>query len=124
MQALGWNASIAAIAHRHSQEMAAGNILSHHNQRGQGPAGRGVAAGLSCPRGGLGENIWKGSTHRSTVALPDDEIASEAVVDWVNSPEHQEDIFAHEYTESGVGVAITDEGEVYGNAELRTDDAR
>ena len=49
----------------------------------------------------------------TTIHLSDDSIASEAVVAWVNSPSHWEDIFAREYTESGVGVAITDEGEVY-----------
>ena len=95
--------------------MAANNTLSHYNQRGQDSAGRGLAAGLSCAKGGLAENIWKGLTYRSmtTINLSDDSIASEAVVAWVNSPAQWESIFALEYTESGVGVAITDEGEVY-----------
>ena len=129
LQPLKWNPTITVIAQRHSEDMAANNFFSHDNRQGQDPTDRGLAMGFDCRKDypgyytyGLAENIWQGYTYGSTTTilfitrrnyLSDDEIASQSVSGWMNSQGHRENILTREYTDSGIGVAITDEGEVY-----------
>ena len=109
--------------------MAANNFFSHNNRQGQSPTDRGLAMGFDCRRDypgyytyGLAENIWQGYTYGSitTIAfitrknyLSDDEIALRSVSGWMDSPGHRENILTRRYTDSGIGVAITEDDKVY-----------
>ena len=52
----------------------------------------------------MGENIWSGSGYdpRKT-----QELAREIVNDWLNSPDHRENLLAPDYTHLGVGVSAS-----------------
>ena len=129
LQPLKWNPTITVIAQRHSEDMAANSFFSHNNRQGQSPTDRGLAMGFDCRKDypgyytyGLAENIWQGYTYGSTTTigfitrknfLSDDEIASRSVSGWMNSPGHRENILTREYTDSGIGVAITEDDKVY-----------
>ena len=129
LQPLKWDPTITVIAQRHSEDMAANSFFSHNNRQGQSPTDRGLAMGFDCRKDypgyytyGLAENIWQGFTYGSTTTigfitrknfLSDDEIASRSVSGWMNSPGHRENILTREYTDSGIGVAITEDDKVY-----------
>lgn len=90
--ALAWNATLAAVARAHSQDMAAKNYFDHNSPDGTTPAQRVQAAGYAYTQ--TAENIAAGQ------ATPDAVMAS-----WMGSAGHKANILNCALTELGVGVA-------------------
>ncbi|QLK26913.1 CAP domain-containing protein [Natrinema zhouii] len=124
LEPLLWDGTIASVARAHSGDMADRDYFAHRNPDGEGPYDRFQDVGGYCR--GYGENIAKtwldrrvgqpggdGSVrHRTAEGL-----ATGLVNQWMNSTSHQKAILEEDNTPSwdraGVGVYITDDGEVY-----------
>ncbi len=101
LPALQWDAALAAIARRHSEDMAVRNFFSHVNPDGKRSFDRARDAGYFCPTG-LGENIQY--NYNSRPQTPE-EVASIAVDWWMNSEGHRNNILRAKYHNEGIGVA-------------------
>jgi uncharacterized protein YkwD len=105
--ALAWDASLAAIARAHSQDMAKRHFFAHVNPDGEDPTARGRHAHYEChkilstnvDRVGLAENLYEAS------GAARDDIEHRSVAGWMNSPGHRQNILEKTYTKTGIGVA-------------------
>jgi uncharacterized protein YkwD len=123
---LQWDASLATIARKHSEDMAKNNYFSHYNLQGLDPTARGSEAEYSCYKNygsyyttGIAENIFQTSqttTYNGIMVhdvIPMEEIAQSTVNGWMNSPGHRQNILTSTYDREGIGVAIASDNKVY-----------
>ncbi len=125
---LVYDARLAGIAQRHSQDMAMKGYFSHINDQGQDPTGRALAHGYPV-------TVWRRegwiSSHVAenlclnylTTDLLDckghlrlhseSNLVSSTVEEWMASAAHRESILTSYYERQGIGVAVTAEGKVY-----------
>lgn len=122
------------IARVHSEEMATTGVLSHVNQRGQGPMERGFEAGYRCRKDygqrytiGVSENLSQQNLYDSVRRVLEDgqvvgeiydwnteeDIARSTVQGWLASEEHRQNLLEPRFDREGIGVAITADGRVY-----------
>ncbi|WP_127553264.1 CAP domain-containing protein [Actinoplanes sp. OR16] len=80
-------------ANRHAADMARRNYFAHEDSRGDRAGSRVADAGYEWKR--YGENIARGQKS-----------PFEVVTDWMNSPEHRENILDCRLDQMGVGLAI------------------
>lgn len=101
---LVWDAELARMARTHSENMARRNFFNHKGPDGQGLRERSQTNGITGFRA-LAENLAfnKGFT----------DSASCAVVGWMRSEGHRENILNGEFTRSGIGIARSADGRVY-----------
>ena len=128
--ALVFDERLSTIARAHSHDMAARNFFSHTNPDGQDATARGKLAGFSCRKlvakntfsEGLGENLFQDNLYsrvrisgseRSYDWNTPEEIAAHSLNGWMNSPPHRRNILEKTYGQTGVGIAISDDGKVY-----------
>lgn len=95
--------ALAAVARRHSEDMAARDYLDHTNLEGLGPPERVSLAGIRYAK--LSENVALNRGHKRPVA--------QAVEQWLDSPRHRASMLDPEVQETGVGVAVNEEGVFY-----------
>jgi uncharacterized protein YkwD len=88
---LKWNGYATKAAFDHSKEMSEKKYFSHESQWSGGPADRLKAAGVDFTT--AGENI--------ATDYPD---GISAVIGWLNSEGHRENLLNPEYTDMGIGV--------------------
>lgn len=100
--ALVENPLLSGVARSHSEDMARRHYFDHHSPEGADLVDRIRPTGISY--GKLAENI------QSSRGVADP--ASRAVESWLDSKHHRENILAPEFRETGVGVALSDEGVV------------
>lgn len=113
------NAVLTRIAKDRSNDMIARNYFNHYDpQTGQEPLLRYLQAN-GYEYAYAGENIAE-VKNGSGLVLPwltvaarysALDLASEFVKDWLNSPEHRANIFSLHYRRTGVGIAVTADGE-------------
>jgi uncharacterized protein YkwD len=101
--ALQGNLQLQQIARRHSEDMASRLFFGHRNPDGQGVVDR-VRAGGIADFIATGENILSGKP------LTD---PGQAVREWLKSSRHRKNVLSPRYTESGVGIAQGENGQVY-----------
>ncbi len=94
---------LADTARAHSRDMAARDYFSHADLTGSQPAGRVRAAGIRFR--GVAENL--------TMNNNPDTPAEQAVRDWMDSPGHRRNILDGAFLETGVGMAVSDDGRYY-----------
>ena len=124
LEPLEWDGTVASVARAHSVDMARRDYFAHRNPDGQAPADRFQDVGDYCR--GYGENIAKTWLDRRVSRSGGDGIvrhrtaeglATGLVNQWMNSTPHRQAILEEGRTPSwdraGVGVYITDDGEVY-----------
>jgi uncharacterized protein YkwD len=107
--ALTWDERLAAIARRHSADMAARHFFNHVNPDGDDPTARGRRAGYECrkklspteERIGLAENLYEISGNAPV------DVARQSVSGWMHSPGHRQNILEKNYRSTGIGVAIS-----------------
>lgn len=99
-----WNENIAKIARVHSQNMATYNFFSHQGLDGLTVDKRADALGLSDWRK-IGENIAYNRGYKDPVEY--------AVIRWMQSESHRQNLLSDKWKESGVGVAIAPDGKTY-----------
>ena len=85
--------------------MALRHYLSHQSPEGIGPAERMKGEGLSFAA--AAENIYA-ETYQDF-----DHLAERAVQGWLKSAEHRQAMLSDKFTETGVGVARSDDGKTY-----------
>jgi uncharacterized protein YkwD len=92
------------MARQHSENMARRNFFNHTGPDGQGLRERSRANGIVGFRA-LAENL----AYNKGFA----DAASCAVVGWMHSEGHRDNILNGEFTRSGIGVARSADGRVY-----------
>ena len=104
------------VARNHSADMVADGYVGHESPDGVTPADRLAAAG--CRAGG--ENVAQSWIDEpvavdgeTIVAENESEVAAHLVDRWMASPGHRENILRESFSESGVGVVVTEDNRVY-----------
>jgi uncharacterized protein YkwD len=102
LAALAWDDALAEVARTHSRDMADRSYLGHESPEGAGPADRVRAAGIAYRA--LAENVARNLHMEEPVAA--------AVAGWIESRPHRKNLLSPEFTRTGIGVVIDDEGRV------------
>ncbi|MBL6985982.1 MAG: CAP domain-containing protein [Methylobacter sp.] len=120
---------LAAIARKHSIDMARYHFFNHTNLQGEGPLERAKnqgwdkkkQAGANTWAIGPGENIFMNNLYDKIVTTKQngvlikkeylwktsEEIAQSTVQGWMDSPPHRKNILSPKYDQQGIGVAIS-----------------
>ena len=111
--------------------MAQRDYFAHVNLQGQSPGDRGAQAGYGCRKDygsyyteGIAENIFQTSLFSSYTTtlggivvsrdyMTMEEIASQIVAGWMDSPGHRQNILETSYDQEGIGVVVTADEKVY-----------
>jgi uncharacterized protein YkwD len=101
---LVWDAELTRMARIHSENMARQNFFNHKGPDGQGLRERSRTSGISGFKA-LAENL----AYNKGFA----DVASCAVVGWMHSEGHRDNILNEEFTRSGIGIARGADGRVY-----------
>ena len=127
-----WDGTIASVSRAHSADMAEREYFAHVNPDGEGPHDRFEAVADYCRA--YGENVAMTWVDRS-VERPDDgeideyrtaeELAEGLVEQWMQSPDHRDAILEEGlnrgWDRGGVGIYLTDDGQVYATHNFCTD---
>jgi uncharacterized protein YkwD len=129
LKPLRFDGQLSKIARGHSTDMARRRFFSHVNPDGKDPTDRGMAARYTCRKvyvnystAGLAENIYQGNLYNRIRTSGDrksydwntaEDLAKQSVKGWMNSSGHRRNILEKNYTESGVGIAISRDDKVY-----------
>lgn len=130
IRALEWDADLAAIAYKHSLDMARRNYFDHVTPEGKNFTDRYHENGYhkntrvgDLVYGGA-ENLFLNNIVRSYTYDKDtgeiysyefsdlEEIAESTVEGWMQSPGHRENILTP-FTREGIGIYVNDDGKVY-----------
>jgi uncharacterized protein YkwD len=103
LPALGESSVLTEIARAHSEEMARRDYFGHTSPDGRTVKERVAARGVTYRT--VGENIQRNQGHDDPVAV--------AVESWMDSDAHRENILTAGFRETGLGVAMTEDGTVY-----------
>ena len=101
LEPLTWNDEVARIARLHSDNMVKFKFFSHKGMDGKNVDGRADSIGLTRWTA-MGENIAYNRGFQNPVKT--------AVEKWLLSPSHRENLLNSRWTESAIGIAVTDEG--------------
>lgn len=99
LPALSEDTQLDSLAGGRSSDMLQNNYFSHTSKNGQSPSD--VLHGAGYQYRGMGENIHMMVGYGTDVQ----QTAQKIVNDWMNSPEHRENILNSSFTTIGVGVA-------------------
>lgn len=129
LKTLSYSDALEKVAKSHSEDMAKNNFFSHTNLKGENPTKRAVKMGLPIQkqRGeiifkGIGENIFLNHTYKSVLLIDnknfydynsEEEIAKSTVEGWMKSKGHRENILNRDYDEEGIGIFVTEKGDIY-----------
>jgi len=91
---------LRVVARSHSLDMAANNYFSHTNLDGLSPFDRLDAAGVK----------WKIAGENLAYNSNSEDPALTAYTSWINSPEHYENMLTKDYTMTGIGVGLGENG--------------
>jgi len=119
LEPLEWNPTVASVSRAHSKDMADREYFAHTNPDGEGPFDRYQAVDSGCRA--YGENIamtWAGrrvETESGGVDRyeSDEELAEGLVNQWMNSTGHRENMLRENWDSGGVGVYVTEDGQVF-----------
>ncbi|MDO9049195.1 MAG: CAP domain-containing protein [Methylobacter sp.] len=123
------DALLAAIARKHSSDMASYHFFSHTNLQGEDPVERAKNLGWNKKKQhdpntwaiGPGENIFMNHLYdkvvttkqngvkvkREYVWKTQEEIVQSTVQGWMDSPPHRKNILSPKYNQQGIGVTIS-----------------
>ncbi len=99
-----WNDEVARVARSHSQNMANNNFFSHQGLDGRTVDDRADSFGIRNWRR-IGENIAYNRGYENPVEY--------AVLRWMQSQGHRENLLSDKWKESGIGIAIAPDGKTY-----------
>jgi len=104
LKPLLWDDETAKIARSYSERMANENFFSHFDSNGQSVFERAKTAKLK-HWSKIGENLFSCENVRRFDAF--------AVKNWMKSPTHRQNILDPEWTVTGIGIAESEEGEIF-----------
>jgi uncharacterized protein YkwD len=126
---LAWNPMLNKIARLHSQDMVTRNYFSHYSPEGHDLAYRYSKQGFVCEVavGNVyytgAENIFQNHLYDSIEYINEvpaiyhwrdmERIARTTVTKWMNSPGHRGNILEASWKSEGIGIAISNNYEVY-----------
>ncbi|WP_049971850.1 CAP domain-containing protein [Haladaptatus cibarius] len=127
LNAISFDTELRDIARGHSEDMATRNYFSHTSPEGENFADRYEQAGYICQAstgdGSYltgGENIaqtWYDTPINSgdeTVRYTTERELARGIVDqWMNSQGHRENILTDSWQNEGIGIYVTEDGQVY-----------
>lgn len=128
LEPLEFDTDLRDIARGYSKQMVHENFFGHYDARGHSFKDRYDAVGYNCSiplnethnlQGG--ENLAQShydkpvktaqGTEETYTTI--DELANGVVSDWMDSPEHRENILTSEWETEGIGVYVTEDASVY-----------
>lgn len=101
---LEWSDDVAKMARLHSENMANFKFFSHTDLNGLMVNDRADALGIKKWRS-IGENIAYNRGYKNP--------AASAVEKWMQSPAHRDNLLSNRWKESGIGIAVTEDGTYY-----------
>lgn len=104
MSPLKWSDDAARIARLHSENMANFDFFSHTGVDGKTVDDRADLLGISRWKA-IGENIAFNQGYENPVEF--------AVERWMQSPKHRDNLLSSRWKESGIGIAVTENGIYY-----------
>lgn len=104
LEALVWSDDAAKIARLHSENMATYNFFSHKGLDGSLVNDRADFFGVKKWQA-IGENIAYNQGFENPVEF--------AVERWMLSPKHRDNLLSRRWKESGIGIAVTENGTYY-----------
>jgi uncharacterized protein YkwD len=115
---VAYRSGLAGVARNHSSDMIARDYYAHESPDGETPFDRVEDSAVSCSS--VGENIaaswwqrvFESADGERTRHTTPEELADGLVEQWLDSPEHRENLLDPDWERTGVGVAVTAEGEV------------
>ncbi|MDD1686630.1 CAP domain-containing protein [Methanoregula sp.] len=128
---LSYDSFLADIARGHSYDMSLRNFFDHTTPDGRDAHARGNWAGYPCIRyygtyytEGISENLYQGYRYQTYLTAPNgtivsynwsslDFIAKQAVIGWMNSEGHRENILNEKLQQEGIGVAFSSDDKIY-----------
>ena len=117
LKSLVGHRTLIRAARGHSRWMARHNRMSHTGGGGSEPWHRAKRAGY--PSEYVGENLWQ-TSGRSGLAWKskfrwrsDWKLGQAAVITWMNSPGHRQNLLKSDYKHIGIGVARNKRGRIY-----------
>jgi uncharacterized protein YkwD len=131
LRPLAYDPKLAGVARRHSQDMAELDYFAHENLRGQSPTDRADQARYTCRKDyvsyytiGIAENVFQTWLYSSSTTslnglvvsrdyMTMEEVASQVVTGWINSPGHRQNILKPTYDREGIGLAVAPDEKVY-----------
>jgi uncharacterized protein YkwD len=105
LKPLKLSARAAVVARGHSYDMALRHYLSHRSPEGIGPLQRLRGEGISFTA--AAENIY--ADDYSDL----EHLAERALAGWLKSAEHRATLLSGDFTETGIGIAQSDDGKTY-----------
>ena len=96
---------LTLAARGHSYDMALHHYFGHNGSAGETPAARVRGVGVDYTK--LGENVFVEPGKKS------DNLAEQALNDWMAAPAHRANILSPDFTITGVGVARAADGTAY-----------
>jgi uncharacterized protein YkwD len=103
LKPLAASGPLREVARAHSQDMARRGYFAHASPEGRGPVDRVLARGLAYRK--VSENI--------AMSRGEDDPVRSAVDGWVASPGHRENLLDPGVRETGVGIAVDEDGALY-----------
>jgi len=100
---LRWSEALAAVARAHARDMVARGYFGHIDPDGRSPGMRAKAAGLEWQA--VGENIAMDSSVRTA--------ESSFMNEPRNAQNHRSNILSPKFTEVGVGIAASRDGQLF-----------
>jgi len=127
LSALSYDTGLQEIARYHSRDMATNGYFAHTSPDGETMSDRYATFGYQCrvPTGtGTyytgGENIaqtWFDTDVQTGSGIVhyrnESQLAHGLVTQWMNSPEHRDNLLLQYWNNEGIGVYVTDNGKVY-----------
>jgi uncharacterized protein YkwD len=101
---LSLDAQLSRLARVYSQKMARENFFSHYDDEGNTVETRARRMRIK-NYSKIGENLFSCESNANPPAL--------AVRGWMKSPTHRQNILDGAYTETGIGIAESADGEIY-----------
>ena len=120
LEPLEWDGTVASVSRAHSQDLHERDYFDHTNPDDEGPLDRFSEVGSYCQA--YGENIAMTWVDRDVQSDSNDEVdrhetpeqlAEGLVEQWMNSPPHREAMLSDSWDRGGVGVYLTDDGQVF-----------
>lgn len=117
LRSLHGHTALMRSARRHSKWMASRSIFSHTGSGGSKPWDRAYAVGY--PDVSVSENIWqsrgsKGGAWKSKFQWKSDwQLGQAAVISWMNSPGHRQNLLNPKWNHIGIGVSKNRKGRIY-----------
>ena len=101
---LNWDSDLSRLARAYSQKMARENFFSHYDGNGKAVDDRAKDMRIK-DWSKIGENLFFCEGYDNPNLM--------AVRGWMKSPTHRENILDPDYTDSGIGIAVTGGGRIY-----------